>query len=98
MEMFVPQIMRVDEPPSTSASEVFGSRLEKVAASELGTPSRTGNPFSSTKTRRRRAEPEPDASEWISPRLDALCVELPCSLGPDDRTKRPLLLLGISDR
>lgn len=93
--MFVPQIILVDEPPMASASEVFGSRFEKVAGSEgsfwIGTP------FSSTKSRRRRpsVEPEPKISECISPRLELLTPEDPGADALDDRTNSPLLLVGM---
>ena len=92
--MFVPQIILVDEPPIASASEVFGSMFENVAGSEgsfwIGTP------FSSTKSRRRRpdVEPEPKISEWISPRLELLRLEDPGADALDDRTNSPLLLVG----
>ncbi len=59
--MFVPQIILVDDPPNTSASEVLGSRFEKVAGSDG--PSRTGTPFSSTKSRRLRPGVAPKMSE-----------------------------------
>ncbi len=77
-----------------SASDVFGSRLEKVAGSE-GAPSRTGTPFSSTNSRRRRLGVEPKTSEWMSPRLELLRPEVPGADDLEDRTNRPLLLVGI---
>ena len=63
MEIFVPQMILVEEPPIASASEVLGSRFENVAGSDG--PSWTGAPFSSIKSRRRRVgvEPEPKMSE-----------------------------------
>jgi len=61
IEIFVPQIILVDEPPIASASDVFGSRLENVAGSEG--PSRTGTPCSSTKRRRLLAGVAPKTSE-----------------------------------
>lgn len=94
MEMLVPQMILVDEPPMTSASDVLGSRFEKVAGSEG--PSRIGTPFSSTNKRRRRpgVEPDPKMSEWMSPRLELLRPELPGAEALDERTNRPLLLVG----
>ena len=97
MEIFVPQMILVDEPPMASASDVLGSRLEKVAGSE-GAPSRTGTPFSSTNSRRRRLGVEPKTSEWMSPRLELLRPEVPGADDLEDRTNRPLLLVGISAR
>lgn len=94
--MFVPHIILVDEPPIASASDVFGSRLEKVAASEPVAPSRTGTPFSSTKIRRRRLGVALKISECISPRLELLSAEAPGAEDLGVRTKRPLLLVGIS--
>ena len=96
--MLVPQMILVDEPPRASASEVLGSKFENVAASELGISSRTGKPFSSTKSRRRLLDDGPRESECMSPRLEALTVEAPGPVDREDRTKRPLLLLGMSDR
>ena len=95
--MLVPQMIRVDDPPIASASDVLGSRFEKVAASECGTSSRTGTPFSSTNRRRRRFGVEPKTSEWISPRLELLSPDAPGAEDFEERTKSPLLLLGISD-
>ena len=82
----------VDEPPIASASEVFGSRLEKVFASEPGAPSRTGKPFSSTIKRRRRLGEELNTSEWISPLLELFKADAPTPVDLDDRMKSPLLL------
>lgn len=79
-----------------SASDVFGSRLEKVAVSEAWAPSRTGTPLSSTKMRRRRVGVAPKTSEWISLRLE-LMFRSPGVCDLDEWTKRPLLLVGISD-
>lgn len=62
MEMFVPHITRVESPPSASASDVSGFRFEKVA-SEPGSPSATGIPFSPTKMRLLRLGVDPNASE-----------------------------------
>lgn len=78
---------REELPPSTSASDVSGLRLEKVAASEA---SGTGLPFSSTNSLRRRVEElAPKTSDWMSlRRLRAADSEPP--------TKRALLLLGMS--
>lgn len=95
MEIFVPQMILVDEPPMASASDVLGSRFEKVAGSE-GAPSRTGTPFSSTNSRRRRLGVEPKTSEWMSPRLELLRPEVPGAVDLEERTNRPLLLVGIS--
>ena len=91
--MLVPHIILVDDPPIASASDVFGSRFENVAGSEG--PSRTGTPCSSTKSLRRRAGVAPKTSECISPRLELLRPELPGAEDLEERTKRPLLLLGI---
>lgn len=93
--MFVPQITRVESPPRASASEVSGFRLENVA-SDRG--SFVGIPFSSTKIRLLWLGVELKASEWISPRLDETggAPELPQAR--EDLRKRPLLLLGASDR
>ena len=55
----MPQIIRVLDPPIASASEVFGSRFEKVAGSDAC----TGFPCSSTKRRRRRLGVDPNTSE-----------------------------------
>ena len=95
MEILVPHIILVDEPPIMSASEVFGSRLENVAGSEG--PSRTGTPFSSTNNRRRRlgVEPEPKTSEWISPLRELLMPDVPGAEDLEERTKSPLLLVGM---
>ncbi len=92
----MPQMTRVDTPPRASASEVLGSALEKVAASEFCPSSRTGSPFSSTNKRRRRFGVVPRTSECMSPRLETLSAEAPGAPDRDDRTNRPLLL-GISD-
>lgn len=90
--MLVPQIILVDDPPIASASEVLGSKLEKVAGSDG--PSRTGTPFSSTKRRRLRLGVAPKISEWMSPRLELLIPELPGAEDLEERTNRPLLLVG----
>lgn len=83
----------VDEPPIASASEVFGSMLEKVAGSDAW----TGAPFSSTKSLRRRFGVLPKTSEWMSPRRDRFTPEVPgAAEDREDRTKRPLLLVGTS--
>jgi len=94
IDMFVPQIILVEEPPMASASDVFGSRFEKVARSEG--PSWTGAPFSSMKRRLRRlgVEPEPKMSEWISPRLELFKAEAPGADALEDRTNSPLLLVS----
>jgi len=91
MEMFVPHMTRVDEPPNTSASDVSGLRLEKVA-SESG--SATGTPFSPTKMRLRRPGVDGKASEWMSPLRVEICgvADKPSDL--PDWTNRPLLLVG----
>ena len=93
--MLVPQMTRVESPPSASASEVSGFKLEKVA-SDPG--SLVGIPFSATKIRLLWFGVEPNASLWISPRRDETggTPELPKPR--EDLTKRPLLLLGASDR
>ena len=80
----------VDDPPMASASDVLGSRFENVAGSEAW----TGAPFSSTKRRRRRFGVEAKTSEWISPRREMFSPEAPVACDLDERTKRPLLLLG----
>lgn len=90
-------MIRVEDPPIASASDVLGSRFEKVAESEFETSSPTGKPFSSTNRRRRRLEVEPKTSEWMSPRLELLSPEAPGAVDLEERTKSPLLLLGISD-
>ena len=95
--MLVPHMILVEDPPIASASEVFGSRFEKVFASELGAPSRTGTPFSFTNKRRRRLGVELKTSEWISPLLELFAIE---ALGPvdlEDRMNNPVLLVGKSD-
>jgi len=79
---------RVDEPPSTSASDVLGSRLENVAASD---GAEAAIPFSSTNIRRRRPAPEPNTSELMSPRR--LRAE-PGASESEERKNRALLLLG----
>ena len=96
MEIFVPQMIRVEEPPMASASEVLGSMFEKVAESDAG----IGAPFSSTKILRRRAGvvAPPKTSEWMSPRRELFKAFAPFRAEPEDRgsrTKRPLLLLGM---
>ena len=63
IEMFVPQMIRVEVPPLSSASDVLGLMFEKVAASELPGPSLTGNPFSSTNRRRLLFGPAAKTSE-----------------------------------
>lgn len=75
-----------------SASDVLGSRFENVAASDAC----TGTPFSSTKSRRRRFGVAPKTSEWMSPRLELLRPDVPGADDFEERTKRPLLLEGIS--
>ena len=94
--MLVPHIILVDDPPIASASDVLGSRFEKVFASELRAPSRTGMPFSSTKRRRRRLGVEPKTSEWISALLELFRVDAPGPVDLDDLKKIPLLLVGTS--
>src|SRR5271163_2903284 len=66
-DTLVPQMNRVEPPPSASASEVSGLRLEYVA-SEPGSPLAIGIPSSPTKMRRRLDGVEPNTSEWMSPR------------------------------
>ena len=90
----MPQIILVDEPPMASASDVLGSRFGNVAGSDG--PSRTGTPFSSTKSRRRRlgVELEPKMSECISPRLELFRPDEPGADALDERTNKPLLLVG----
>lgn len=90
--MLVPHMILVDEPPIASASDVFGSTFEKVAGSEAW----TGAPFSSTKSLRRRFGVLPKTSEWISPRRDRLTPEVPGAEDREERTNRPLLLVGKS--
>ena len=97
IETLVPHMTLVEEPPIASASEVLGSRFEKVFVSELGAPSRTGTPFSSTNKRRRRLGVELKISEWISPLLELFNAEAPGPVDLEDRMKSPLLLVGTSD-
>lgn len=85
METFVPQITLLEFPPSMSASEVFGFRLEKAAASD---PPGIGTPFSSTN---KRLPPGSRTSELISCRFCLAPVAAPAS---GERTKRPLELLS----
>lgn len=86
----------LEEPPISFASEVLGSRFENVRASDSGAPSRTGTPFSSTNSRRRRLGVEPNTSEWMSPRREALIPSVPGTDALEALTNRPLLLVGIS--
>jgi len=62
IEIFVPQMTRVELPPRASASEVSGCIFEKVA-SDCGSPSFTGMPLASTNSLRRRLGVDPKASE-----------------------------------
>ena len=94
--MFVPQMVRVDRPPIASASDVFGSKFENVAASEFGPRSATGMPFSSTNILRRRAGVALKTSEWMSPLLELLVPDAPGAADREERTKSPLLLVGAS--
>lgn len=86
----------VEDPPIASASEVLGSRFEKVFASEFGAPSRTGTPFSSTNKRRRRFREELNRSEWMSLLLELFKAEAPRPVDLEERMKSPLLLVGTS--
>ena len=86
----------LEDPPIASASEVFGSKFEKVFASELGAPSRTGTPFSSTNKRRRRLGVELKTSECISLRLELFRADAPGPFDLEDRMNSPLLLVGTS--
>ena len=90
--MFVPQMIREEDPPIASASDVLGSRFENVAGSEAW----TGFPFSSTKSRRRRFGVDPKMSECISPRRELFKPEPPGAADREDRTNSPLELEGIS--
>ena len=94
--MFVPHITLVEDPPMASASDVLGSRFEKVFVSELGIPSRTGTPFSSTNKRRRRFGEELKTSEWMSLLLELLRADGPRPFDLEDLMKSPLLLVGTS--
>jgi hypothetical protein len=98
MEMFVPQMTRVDSPPNASASEVPGFKFEKVASDRGSPPLATGMPSSPIKMRLRRAGVEAKASEWISPRRDDMRGTPDESIVRSERTNKPLLLLGTSDR
>ena len=92
MDMLVPQMILDEEPPMASASEVFGSRFEKVAGSDCAVVL----PFSSTKRRRRRLGVEPKMSEWMSPRRELFRPEAPGAADREERTNKPLELEGIS--
>ena len=96
MDMLVPQMILVEEPPMASASEVFGSAFENVFASEPGAPSRTGTPFSSTNKRRLLLGVELKTSEWMSLLLEWLSPEEPGAEDLEDRMNNPLLLVGTS--
>ena len=88
IETFVPQTYRVERPPKRSASEVLGSRLENVAASEP--PLAIGIPFSSTKSLLRwPLLLGSRRSELMSCRLSLALVGAPAS---PERTKRPVEL------
>lgn len=86
----------LEEPPMSFASEVLGSRFENVRASDSGAPSRTGTPFSSTNRRRRRLGVEPNTSEWMSPRREALMPSVPGTDALEALRNGPLLLVAIS--
>lgn len=94
--MLVPQIILLEEPPMSFASEVFGSRFENVRASDSGAPSLTGTPFSSTNRRRRRLGVEPNTSEWMSPRRETFTPSVPGTDALEALTNKPLLLVGTS--
>lgn len=96
IDMLVPQIILLEEPPMSFASEVLGSRFENVRASDPGAPSRTGTPFSSTNRRRRRLGVEPNTSEWMSPLREAFTPFVPGTDALEALTNIPLLLVGIS--
>lgn len=91
MEMLVPHITLVEDPPSTSASEVSGFTFEKVASEPGSASPLKGIPFSPTKTLRlfRAAK----FSEWIS-----LLREVNLSDAEPVLRNIPLLLEGASDR
>ena len=86
IDTFVPQMTLVDWPPSISASEVFGLRLENVAASDP--PPGMGLPFSSTNNRRRLLDGS-RMSELISCLLLRAASPAPVN---GERTKRPVEL------
>lgn len=90
MEILVPHITLVEDPPSTSASEVSGSTLEKVASESSSSFPLTGIPSSPTKTLL-LFEPV-KVSEWIS-----LLRAVNLSEAGPDRRNIPLLLDGASD-
>ena len=87
METFVPQMTLVDCPPSISASEVFGLRLEKVAVSDA--PDGMGLPFSSTNSLRRPLDGS-RMSELMSCLLLRAAVAVPLK---GERTNRPVELV-----
>lgn len=93
METFVPQITLLDCPPSTSASDVLGLRLEKVAASDPA--SGIGTPFSSTRSRRRRPLLGSRMSELMSCLLFRASV-VPAASG--DRTNKRVELVRSGRR
>ena len=97
IEMLVPQMILVDEPAIASASEVLGSALEKVCASDSGAPFATGFPFSSTNSRCRLPGCDPKMSECISPRRELFNAEVPDLDARDEGRKRALLLDGASE-
>lgn len=96
IDMLVPQMILLEEPPISFASEVLGSRFENVRASDSSALSRTGTPLSSTNRRRRRLGVEPNTSEWMSPRREAFIPSVPGTDALEALTNRPLLLVGIS--
>ena len=87
MDTFVPQITLVDCPPSMSASDVFGLRLEKVAVSDA--PLGIGLPFSSTNSLRRPLEGS-SMSELMSCLLLRAAVAVP---DRGERTNKPVELV-----
>lgn len=87
IDTLVPQITLVDCPPSMSASEVFGLRLEKVAVSDA--PPGIGLPFSSTNNLLRPLDGS-RMSELMSCLLLRAAVAVP---DRGDRTKRPVELV-----
>ena len=94
IETFVPQIQSVEFPPIACASEVVGSRFEKDGASaSSGGTSLTIRPLSSMKIRL-LARGVLRLSEVMSPLRELLTAD-PGPWEREERTKRPLLSLGI---
>jgi hypothetical protein len=79
--------------PAAGPSDAVWSCCGKVGASDV--ESCTVSPFSLTKSRRGRFGIDPRDSERMSPRREILWAEL-LGIDRDERTKSPLLLLGMS--